>query len=157
MVYKDSKGRYRTLSLFLELASSSDDGFLPVYTLSEQGRDDLPSAYLIYMSVNTEYEAAKLLVGSWLHWKKLLNCKPFLEYLVEWREEKEKQLQSIGINGLLRAATEEKNPMAARWLAEKGWKDNTKTKKENKSSTDNSDKILHQITSDYNRLTKNPH
>lgn len=95
---KDTRGAYR-LNLFAEFNKLSHDKRPPIYTMREEATE-LPSAYLIYMYSDSEYEAAKKLVGSWQHWEKLLKCKPFVNGMDDrgqwaglqaWRDEKEVQ------------------------------------------------------------------
>jgi hypothetical protein len=95
-ILKDSMSRYRT-NLFLEFNTTRHETMPPLYTMREEPYKGLPSAYLIYMTSDSEYEAAMKLVGSWNHWQRLLKCKPFMEGpedaynwtgLNAWREEK---------------------------------------------------------------------
>jgi len=45
------------------------------------------SMYLIYMSCDSEYEAAIKLLGNFQHWTKLKRCTWFLPYVEEWNAE----------------------------------------------------------------------
>ena len=45
------------------------------------------SMYLIYMSCDSEYEAAIKLLGNFQHWQKLKRCTWFLPYVEEWNAE----------------------------------------------------------------------
>jgi hypothetical protein len=147
---KDKMGRYRTRSLFKELAWSSPEeaeGFQPIYTLAEEDDGDLKSAYKIYITCITEYDAAIKLVGSWSHWNKLLNCKPFMEYLEGWRKEQEQKLIADGIKAMVVLATTPDNNgkinvVAAKWLAERGFKKKKLSKKEQSMIEDQHDSIL---------------
>ena len=98
-ILRDKMGRYRT-NLFNEFNTSAHEDYPPMYTMREDEWKDLPSAYRIYMTSNSEYEAAMRLVGSWAHWQKLLTCPRFMNCpagsyvwtgLSSWREEKETQ------------------------------------------------------------------
>ncbi len=143
---KDSMGRYRTLSLFKEL---NDTSLEPVFSLEQ--------AYQIYMSKNTEYDVAVELLGSWEHWKKLLECEIFLEKVLLWREEKEEQLVAQGMHMLILAATcpDRKgkiNAGAARWLAEKGFKDKLRKKLNKDTHKELQDKLLDGLTAELGRV-----
>jgi len=89
----DSRGARRTASLFLE--TSRDKNKPPVLTLLDYEKKGLPSAYLIYMESETEYDAAMKLVGSMGHWRKLMDCPWFMSGdsdrgftgLVQWRKD----------------------------------------------------------------------
>lgn len=153
---KDKMGRHRTSSLFLEL---NDDGLTPLYTLDEEHKDDLQSAYLIYMESATEYEAAQRLVGSWEHWKKLLRSKAVSEYIERWREEKEVRLMAMGITAMITAATVpdmngKTSTAAARWLAETGGNKKNKRKTLDKEVQTPQELLLEKILADSSRLNK---
>ena len=72
----DSRGARRTASLFLE--TTRDSNMPPVLTLMDYNKNGLPSAYLIYMESETEYDAAMKIVGSMNHWRKLTATPWFL-------------------------------------------------------------------------------
>lgn len=111
-ILKDAAGRYRT-NLFYEFNKTRHEDYPPMYTMREAPWKGLPSAYLIYMTSDTEYEAAMKLVGSWLHWERLLKSRPFMEGMDDggqwvglnsWREEKEIRDQAIAYNQLKMSA-----------------------------------------------------
>lgn len=97
-VLKYPTGRSR-MNLFHEFNISAHEEYPPMYTMREEPHRGLPSAYLIYMTSESEYEAAMKLFGSWSLWKKYENQKQFLTGpltagigwtgLAAWREEKE--------------------------------------------------------------------
>lgn len=70
----DMRGARRTASLFFE--TTSDEQLEPVFTLRDYEKRGLPSAYLLYMESETEYDAAMKLVGSMGHWRTLC-AKPW--------------------------------------------------------------------------------
>ncbi len=116
----DKWGNFYSVMLFKEFQprGKSASAYHPVYTLGKADTDDMPSAYKIYMEATTEYEAAIMLFGSYVPWKKLLESARFMEYLEEWREEKVLAMQTIGYAGLIEQASG--NASAAKWLAEHG-------------------------------------
>ena len=71
-VLKDKRGVIKTQSLFLESQQYKLKAkYPPLYSLTEEEREGLPSAYQIYMNSSDEYEAAMKLVGSLRHWRRL--------------------------------------------------------------------------------------
>ena len=73
--------------------------------------------YQIYMSCDSEYEAAMLLLNSWKHWEVLCNAPGFMKELVKWREEREIREAAIGKKVLIEEA-ENGNVAAARYLVD---------------------------------------
>lgn len=113
-ILKDASGGYRT-NIFIDFNKSTHDTNKPLYTMRELPYRGLPSAYLIYMTSSSEYEAAMKLVGSWQHWEKLCKSRPFMEGtedsgqwagLQAWRAEKDIKDRAIAYNQLrINAAT----------------------------------------------------
>jgi hypothetical protein len=97
-ILKDSMGRFR-MNVFYEINKSRHEEYPPLYTMAEESKMGLPSAYIIYMTSASEYEAAIKLLGSWTHWKRYLKNNEFMhgprqpgpgwEGLASWRQEKE--------------------------------------------------------------------
>ncbi len=115
-VLKDGRGVIKTQSLFLEAQSYKlREKYPPLYSLTEEERGGLPSAYQIYMACVDEYEAAMKLVGSLRHWRRLCGLDWFMdgipekmfEGLTQWREDmnlrdasrSRRQLQKAASNG----------------------------------------------------------
>lgn len=121
---KDPRGLQRTSSLFRESITyeiKKKGKLKPIYNLGDTERDDLPSAYLIYMNSIDEYDAAIKIVGSLKHWRKLCKLKWFMEGipgqhegLESWREDMKLRDASIAKGVLLKAATSGKDSSAAR-------------------------------------------
>lgn len=95
-VLLDSRQARKTETLFAEsISSASKQKYDPLYTLREQSKDGLPSAYQIYMHSIDEADAALKLVGSLAHWRRLCGLKWFMEGaqemghegLIQWRED----------------------------------------------------------------------
>jgi len=89
----DSRGARRTASLFHE--TTKDQQKAPLFTLRDYHKPGLPSAYLLYMESETEYDAAMKLVGSMGHWRQLM-AKPWFMHgdpergffgLDQWRKD----------------------------------------------------------------------
>lgn len=124
-VLKDVTGRYLTKALFKETAEYDVAQRYPHMCTIKEAHD-------LYMEIAdpTEYEFAKALLyhpdtNFWDHWQKLLKTESFVFYLNKWRIELEVKLRSAAIKVMKNVSeSEEKNSAAAaKWLAEKGWKD----------------------------------
>ncbi|MEE8208067.1 MAG: hypothetical protein V3T88_03815 [Nitrosomonadaceae bacterium] len=73
------------------------------------------SMYLIYMSCDSEYEAAIKLLGNYRHWTKLKRCTWFLPYVEEWNAELVLRESALAKSKLVKL-TEAGNVTAARTL-----------------------------------------
>lgn len=120
--YKDSRGRWRTQSLFKEYSNHSP--YIPLFTLKEFDNEYL-SFPKLFLSFNdpTGYQFAKAVLGSYEHWMRLSSQKWFRNYLDGWLEELEVKLASEGlikIKGI--ADGEGQQALAAnKFLVSKGW------------------------------------
>lgn len=97
-----SNGMLLTQGLFYEYRFQGEAD--PIYTLKEHDWNKCKSMYLIYMSCESEYEAAIKLLGSWSHWRKLCQCSWFKPYIDSWREEVEIREAAIGKKTLIEQA-----------------------------------------------------
>ncbi len=93
---RDSMGRYRTRSLFLETRNLENPSLVPLYTLKERDYKGCLSFRRKYLEIGdlTEYRQATELLGSWEHWQLLQECNWFKPHLEEWREELRIKLRS---------------------------------------------------------------
>lgn len=73
------------------------------------------SMYLIYMSCDSEYEAAIKLLGNYQHWTKLKRCTWFIPYVEEWNAELVLRESALAKSKLV-TLTEAGNVTAARTL-----------------------------------------
>jgi len=73
------------------------------------------SMYLIFISCDSEYEAAITLLGNYAHWLKLKKCSWFVELLQEWNAELELREEALAKSKLV-LLTESGNVTAARTL-----------------------------------------
>lgn len=151
MNFKDSKGRFRTRSLFWETnAVHLRDEYPPIYTLKDEDYLEYKSARKIYLEQRdpTEYRAAMAIVGSWAHWKHMLeNCKWFVEKLDEWRDELEVLLRSEGVEGIVADSQSSSRSAvtSSKWLADKGWEKNDQRGRPSKAKVAKEAKILNRI------------
>jgi len=73
------------------------------------------SMYLIYMSCDSEYEAAIKILGSYPHWQRLASTNWFNEHLSKWKEEMSLREDALAKSKLV-SLTERGNVTAARTL-----------------------------------------
>lgn len=117
--FKDSQGRFRTLSLFRE---EKHDSYPAFFTLKPYDIDGYPSLYKKYMAIAdpTEYQVAIQLFGSWAHWQQLCSTKWFCEYLDVWRAELKIMLDSERYHEMVKNVADPKTTVAAtKWLADR--------------------------------------
>lgn len=117
---KDSTGRYLTKALFVEF---NDGSFTPKFALKEQNETkDIPWLRRLYIESEdvTEARFAEQVFGNQEHWRKLCSAQWFGEYIDEWRKDLEGILSARGVDLMKTHAAN--SPVAAKWLAEKGWK-----------------------------------
>lgn len=122
--FKDSKGRWRTQSLFLEVNYHPD----AIYTMkNEDHHTGIPSFSRLYINIGdpTEYQQAGSLLGGWDHWQVLCSSKWFQDYIIPIREELEIKLRSealIRVKEMMDSNTASQALQAARWLADGSYK-----------------------------------
>lgn len=128
-LYKNSVGKWRTQSLFIEL----NYGYSAEPAVFALGAEDVikdgvtyPSLYKMYMEVEdpTEYDIAQKALGSYEHWQILCASKCFKDEITKWRDEKEVRAKSKWLNEIKKMA-EEGTPRgfaAAKFLANQEWK-----------------------------------
>ena len=121
-VLKDSMGRPRTQSLFIEF---KHDKYPAPFTLKPYDHKGRMSMYRKYMEIGdpTEYTQAIGLLGSWEHWKQLTNCEWFKPYIEKWRDELKVKFESDRYREMQDVAETHKGTtvgvQATRWLAER--------------------------------------
>lgn len=123
--YKDSKGRWRTQSLFVEYQHQSPN-YDPVFTLKEFEKDKKYISFpKLFLSFNdpTGYQFAKAVLGSYEHWMRLISQRWFRSHLDGWLEELEVKLASEGLRKIKTIADGEgQQALAAnKFLVNKGW------------------------------------
>lgn len=108
-----------TQGLFFEYRFQTTTEITAPYTLKPYDHTlhsiSYKSMYLIYMSCDSEYEAAIKLLGSYAHWLKLAKAPWFSPYLERWNEELELREAALAKSKLV-ALTEAGNVTAARTL-----------------------------------------
>lgn len=148
--FKDSQGRFRTLSLFRE---HKHDSYPAFFTLKPYDHDGQPSLYKKYMAIAdpTEYQVAIQLFGSWAHWQQLTSTKWFMEYLHDWREELKIKLDSERFHEMVKNVADPKTTVAAtKWLADRYGTGETAASKRGRPSKE-------EIANNVKRLTREQH
>lgn len=118
--FKDSMGRFRTQSLFVE---HPNDSYPTYFTLKKQDKDGKMSLYRKYMEIGdpTEYQVAIRLFGSWDHWQALCRSKWFMVHLTGWRQELKNRMESDRYHEMVTKADDPgaMGIQATKWLAER--------------------------------------
>ena len=128
--YKDSMGKFRTHSLFWEYKSKKTAHLPPVFTLKDNDHTFNENTYIsmrrLYLEVGdpSEYNFAMEVLGSWAHWKRLVNNKILRPYIDAWREELELKLRSEAVLAVRTISNDKSSKgrlSAAKWIADRGW------------------------------------
>ncbi len=90
-----------TQAMFYEFRFISSNQNPTIFNMTERDHRGTRSFYQLYMSYDTEYEAAKGMLGSWNHWQKLCKCKWFSVEKEKWDVEKNLFIESIAFSTLL--------------------------------------------------------
>lgn len=119
--FLDSRGQFRTTSLFRETIShaAKEAGYTPIFTLREFEMNGLPSLHKMFMEDKdpTGYTTCMRTVGVWRYWCQLWRNKELKVHMDVWVEELEVRLVADAIKKL-RA---QKGVSAQQWLARRGW------------------------------------
>lgn len=119
---KDSQGRFRTQSLFIEY---QNDKYPAPFTLKEYDHKGALSMYRKYIEIGdpTEYSQAIGLLGSWRHWEMLTSSKWFKPFLTQWRNELKVKFESDRYREMKTTAQAcaqtPQGIQATKWLAER--------------------------------------
>lgn len=115
--FKDTIGRFRTVSLFKETAVT-DKSFV-LFTMQE--------ARELFVACDdpTGYRFATEHLGGWKHWLSLKNSSKVNEFIVQWEEELEVKLRSQSLGNMLKLSKGDKGYQANKFLIDGGWKQKT--------------------------------
>lgn len=119
---KDSMGRFRTQSLFVE---HKHDKYPAPFTLKDYDHNGGLSLYQRYMDTAdpTEYSFAIAMFGSWRHWQVLTSTKWFAPTIKRWRDELSVKFESDRFQEMRDVAETCKGTpqgvQATKWLAER--------------------------------------
>jgi len=124
--FRDKMGRYRTQSLFREMAYGKLANHGPLYTLKDEDpQEKLPSLKRLYLESNdpTEYEFAIAAFGEWNHWKLISELAWMQDYVYQWRAELEIKMRSEAVRVILEESRSGKGKYnAAKFISDAGWK-----------------------------------
>jgi len=134
-----------TQALFFEWRHQTTSSTMAPYCLKAndheyQGRI-YRSMYLIYMTCDSEYEAAIKLLGNFKHWRKLTKCSWFREHLDDWNAELVTREEALAKSKLV-TLTQAGNVTAARTLLGNSKKTAGKPKSKGKRTDDIHDSDL---------------
>lgn len=124
-IVKASQGKWLLKGMFFEMCPPHKREEYCSFTLKEDDHEGYVSMKKLYLQYNdpTEYQFAIEVLGNYSHWKLLSNCDWFKPYVESWRDEMEAKLTSEAVRQIALASMEEKGFQAAKWLAEKGYKE----------------------------------
>lgn len=148
---KDSMGRPRTQSLFVEM---KHDKYPAPFTLKPYDHRGRMSMYRKYMEIGdpTEYSIAIGLLGSWKHWQTLTASAWFKPYITEWREELKIKFESDRYREMQEVADTCKGTpqgvAATKWLAERYSKVEAATKRGRPSKAEKAAALKQEIEED---------
>lgn len=159
---KDSQGKFRTNSLFLE-PNYADTVETALFTLKEDDHTYNGKLFLslkkIYLTFSdpTEYEFAKNVFGSWDHWQKIRNNQVLRPFIDAWEAELEVKLRSAAVINMISLSQdpEMKNFGAMKWASEGGWKEVKRgrvSKKEKEQEVRREAGIVRSINEDLARM-----
>ena len=144
--FKDSQGRFRTKSLFMEhlLPAYPAHFTLKKFNVTKNGKEYI-SMYKKYIEIGdpTEYQVATRLLGSWDHWLVLQKAQWFREELAGWRSELQIKMESERAKKMLEIVNGGDPSSAAviqatKWLADRyGTKKDIKRGRPSKDEVDN--------------------
>lgn len=125
--FKDTRGRFRTKSLFVEWETPS---YPAHYTLGPEDRGTYLSLRRLFLETRdpTEYTFASKYLAGWDHHQAMLSaCAWYRDLFDDWRIELEVILRSEGVAKMRMLADDHRVPyatrcVAAKYLCELGWK-----------------------------------
>lgn len=143
---KDSMGRFRTQSLFIEMKNSK---YAAPFTLKDVDHKGATSMRMKYLEISdpTEYSTAIALLGpqGWRHWQVLTNCAWFKPHIERWRAELAIKFESDRFQEMRDVADQQKGSpagvAATKWLADR-YAGKADTKKRGRPSDDEKLRLL---------------
>lgn len=114
--FKDVMGRWITSGLFKETAQKKD---YIIFTLAE--------ARSLYIEANdlTGYLFATTVLGGWKHWLALKESPALLPHILQWEDELEVKVRSLGLQNIMTASKGIQGYQASKYLVEGGWNKKT--------------------------------
>lgn len=121
---KDTMGRFRTQSLFIEMRNPK---YPSPFTLKDDDHKGATSMRMVYLDISdpTEYSTAIALLGpqGWRHWQILLQCEWFKPHVTRWRTELATKFESDRFQEMIAVAVGQNGTpagvQATKWLADR--------------------------------------
>lgn len=166
--FRADNGRFLTEALFWE-TSRDRLKYPPVFSLKDEGHEDLPSLKAEYLRISdpTEYRFATEVLGSFSHWKLLQSLSWFQPHLEAWRAELDAKLRAESAHAAREilgsdSASDAARLQAAKYLTDRGYERKSQKGRPRKEDVDREAKTLAQTArdwdEDYNRITNGgPH
>jgi hypothetical protein len=160
--YKDSKGSWRTQSLFVEFERPPHGA---LWTIGEEDYTDkdnrfFPSLRKIYLNYSHvpgyEHSFITEVIGSYPLWVRLSGSSFIAKHIQEWREELEVKIKSRAIQALITQSRTDKGTAAAKYLADMGWKGSSRgrpSKKEKQVYLEDSKRHNQEVKDDLKRIS----
>ena len=128
--YKSPNNNWYTYALFYDMSVNKADSLRPkglekpVFTFYDDREGYINGARTFVEERDpTGYKWATKYLGSWEHWKVLMNTKWFPQVYENWKEELQTKLAAEAIEQIQKIAISDGQQalIAAKYLAEKGW------------------------------------
>ncbi len=165
-IYKNASGQYLLKQLFYETASTGEslraadtERSRVLYTLKDQDYMGYPSLRRLYLQEadESEFLVASKYFGGWPHWKRLLQCSWFLDYLSDIREELSVKQAAQNLQRIREKATGG-DFQSNRYLLEGSWRPKDSvgrpSKKKIKEEADRLFKSSEEISDDLDRISR---
>lgn len=155
--FKAPNGVYYTKALFFETSDPPRDYCL--YTLKDQDHEGYPSLRRIYLELDdeTEYLFAEKCFDGWPHFRKLLDCPWFVDYLSAWREELALRSSARAL-AQLKAKASSGDVSTNKYILEKGWDKSDKVGRPTKAAINQKAKEMFEdsgdILDDFKRISE---
>lgn len=146
-LFKDDKGRRRTISLFKDFNSirMTEPGWEPPFTLAEWRK--------IYLSIPdpTGYMQALVLIGDWDHWQHLKNSGRVWEHVERWQKELEIKIRAQAMMDMMKQS--KVSSTSAKYLADGQFATRDKrTKQGKKDEKEITSQVADRVAKDMERL-----
>lgn len=160
--FKNPSGAFYLKQIFFETATDSDRPHV-LYTLKDEDHTfkgvTYPSLRRLYLEEGdeTEYLVATKYFGGWPHWRRLLSCTWFVDYLSEYREELSIRQAFENVRAL-REKAKTGDYQSNKFLLEGSWKGREKVGRPSKAKIkEEANKLFknsEEITDDLDRITR---
>lgn len=111
--FKDVRGVWRTANLFEETCDDPAK-YPPIYSLKDEDTSSCVSLKRLYLLMEdvTEYNFARMCLGSWEHWENITQSWALKPHIEHWRELLDIQLKAKYLQLIKNTAEESEGPNA---------------------------------------------